>query len=219
MRISLNLTPNTETVPFNYQSSLVGAFHKWLGENELHDGLSLYSLSWLSHGQRRKDGLDFPEGSTFSVSAPSDELLSALVHGVFKGHQIRWGMEVREVIIQRTPDFGSRQKFFAQSPILIKRKPEDAEHHQYYFPSHKESGPLMTETLRLKMEKAGIEGDISVRFDETYPNPKIKMVSYKGINIKAALCPVLVEGDPRAVQFAWEVGIGNSTGIGFGCLK
>jgi len=29
---------------------------------------------------------------------------------------------------------------------------------------------------------------------------------------------VIVEGDPRAVQFAWEVGVGNSTGIGFGAL-
>ena len=32
MRIYLQLTPNRETVPFNYQQSLVGAFHKWLGE-------------------------------------------------------------------------------------------------------------------------------------------------------------------------------------------
>ena len=219
MRIYLQLTPNTAPVPFDYQATLVGAFHKWLGENELHDGLSLYSLSWLSHGVRRKDGLDFPDGSTFYISAPHEELLSALVHGVFKGHQVRWGMEVKEVIIQRTPDFGPRQKFFAQSPILIKRKPEDAEHHQYYFPKDQESDTYLTETMRLKLVKAGIADDVSVSFDRTYPKPKIKMVHYKDLNIKGTLCPVIVEGDPRAVQFAWEVGVGNSTGIGFGALK
>jgi CRISPR-associated endoribonuclease Cas6 len=44
------------------------------------------------------------------------------------------------------------------------------------------------------------------------------MVKYRDINIKGTLCPVIVEGDPRAVQFAWEVGVGNSTGIGFGAI-
>jgi hypothetical protein len=43
MRIYLHLTPNTEPVPFNYQRALVGTFHRWLGENELHDDISLYS--------------------------------------------------------------------------------------------------------------------------------------------------------------------------------
>lgn len=219
MRVYLTLTPNTGAVPFNYQPTLVGALHNWLGENELHDGLSLYSLSWLSHGVKRKNGLDFPNGSTFYISAPHEELLSALVKGVFKGHQIRWGMEVREVIIQRTPDFGSEQKFIAQSPVLIKRRPKGREQHLYYFPGNPEADTHLTHTMQLKMERAGIEGVATVRFDPEYPNPRIKMTTYKGIKIKGSLCPVIVEGDPRAVQFAWEVGVGNSTGIGFGALK
>ena len=44
MRIYLHLTPNTQIVPFNYQQSLVGAFHRWLGKNELHDDISLSFL-------------------------------------------------------------------------------------------------------------------------------------------------------------------------------
>lgn len=219
MRVYLHLSPNTEKVPFNYQQTLVGAFHKWLGENELHDGLSLYSLSWLSHGVPRKGGLDFPDGSTFYVSAPSDELLSALIHGVFKGHDIRWGMQVREVTIQRTPGFGREQRFPVQSPVLIKRKPEGAAHHKYFYPSDPEADTYMTDTLQQKLERAGIKADVSVRFDPDYKTPRIKMTTYNGIDIKGTLCPVIVEGDPRAVQFAWEVGVGNSTGIGFGALR
>lgn len=73
MRIYLHLSPNKEIVPFNYQQSLVGAFHKWLGEkNELHDDISLYSLSWLTGGKMRHDkrGYDFRNGAQFSISAP-----------------------------------------------------------------------------------------------------------------------------------------------------
>ncbi len=219
MRIYLHLTPNTEPVPYDYQQRLVGAFHKWLGENELHDEISLYSLSWLSHGNPRGRGLDFPNGSTFQVSAPDDVLLSKMVQGVFQGHQISWGMEVAEVSIQRTPDFGERWRFIAQSPVLVKRKREGEPHQHYFYPSDAESNGLMTETLRHKLERFGLATDVTVAFDPEYRNPRIKKVRYRDIDIKATLCPVIVQGDPRAVQFAWEVGVGNSTGIGFGALR
>ncbi len=219
MRLYLKLTPNKEPVPFNYQQSLVGTFHKWLGQNELHDDISLYSLSWLTQARIRKGGFDFPEGSTFFVSSWNDELLAAMVKGVFRGHEIRWGMEVREVTIRTTPEMGEKQRFVAQSPILIKRMIEGEKHAQYFFPGDEKSDQYLTETLMRKIEKAGLNGEASVRFDPDYPHPKTKKIRFNGIDIRASMCPVIVEGDPRAVQFAWEVGVGNSTGIGFGGLR
>ncbi len=75
MRIYLQLSANREIVPFNYQQSLVGAFHKWLGENELHDDISLYSLSWLSKGVPKKGGLDFPK----LLDTPAAEIKKLLI--------------------------------------------------------------------------------------------------------------------------------------------
>lgn len=219
MRVYFHLSPNREPVPFNYQQQLVGAFHRWLGNNDWHDELSLYSLSWLSHGTRRGNCLDFPTGSTFFVSAPNPELLSDLVQGVFAGQQICWGMEVQEVSIQRTPTFGAAFRFRVESPVLIKRKIEDKKQQEYYFPGDPESNALLTETFRHKLTRAGLPPMAEVRFDPDYQNPKVKMITYRNLDIKAAYCPVIVEGSPRAVQFAWEVGIGNSTGIGFGALR
>lgn len=218
MRIHFRLTPNTEVVPFNYQAALVGAFHRWLGENELHDDISLYSLSWLDRGKARKDGLHFPEGSHFFVSAPDERLLKELIQGVFEGQQIRWGMEVYSIELQNAPDFGAYRRFWAQSPVLIKRPRKEGKHAQFYFPGDPESNDLLTETLRHKMDRAGLSVDVQVRFDPEFRSVSTKKISYKGIDIKGAYCPVIVEGDPRAVQFAWEVGVGNSTGIGFGAL-
>jgi CRISPR/Cas system endoribonuclease Cas6 (RAMP superfamily) len=54
MRLHLYLSPNERPVPFDYQHYLTGAFHKWLGANDLHDRLSLYSLSWLYEGRARR---------------------------------------------------------------------------------------------------------------------------------------------------------------------
>jgi CRISPR-associated endoribonuclease Cas6 len=220
MRIYLHLSPNKEIVPFNYQQSLVGAFHKWLGENELHDDISLYSLSWLTGGKMRRDkrGLDFRNGAQFSISAPNPDLLQDSIRGIFKGADIRWGMKVEEVRARPTPDFGEAQRFMLNSPILIKRKLEGVKQDEYYLYDHPEANKLMTETLQSKLAKADLSQNVSVRFDPDYRNPQTKMVRYKSLGIQASMCPVIVEGDARAVSFAWECGVGNSTGIGFGCL-
>ena len=219
MRIYLHLSPNQEIVPFNYQQSLVGAFHKWLGPNELHDDVSLYSLSWLTGAHISKHGFDFPRGSTFFISSPLPDLHTKMVAGVFNDQLIRWGMRVQEVRMKVTPDFGSRHRFIAQSPVLIKRKREGDKHQHYFYPSDPEANTHLTETMQMKLRKANLPTDVSVRFDPHYKNVGFKKVTFNKIDIKASFCPVIVEGDPRAVAFAWEVGVGNSTGIGFGALK
>jgi len=226
MRIYLRLSSNTTIVPFNYQQQLVGAFHKWLGQNELHDDISLYSLSWLTHlghpkfkAHKTKEGLRFPHGAELFISSPLQDLHKKAVDGIFKDQQINWGMHVTEVIMKPTPDFGNRHRFIAQSPILIQRKPEGEKHQQYYYYTDSQSGEYLTETMSRKLERAGIVADISISFDSAYTKPYLKKVTYRNIDIKGTICPVIVEGDPRAVQFAWEVGVGNSTGIGFGALN
>jgi CRISPR-associated endoribonuclease Cas6 len=224
MRIYLHLTPNREIVPFNYQQNLVGAFHKWLGENELHDDISLYSLSWLEHlgnprykTDKTGSGLQFPDGAKMFISSPLPDLHKKAVDGIFKDIYINWGMEVKEVRMQPTPNFGERHRFIAQSPVFIQRNIEGNK--KFFFHNSPESADLMTETLRRKLKKLNLSEDVSVAFDSEYKKPYLKLTHYKQIEIQGSMCPVIVEGDPRAVAFAWEVGIGNSTGIGFGAMR
>jgi hypothetical protein len=44
MRLHIQLSKNTTIVPFNYQEQQVSKLHYWLGKNEIHDKLSLYSF-------------------------------------------------------------------------------------------------------------------------------------------------------------------------------
>lgn len=218
MRIYLTTTANTEPVPYTYQAALVGALHKWLGANEEHGKISLYSFSWLYHGKGGKAGLHFPEGSGFFISSPKDEFIERIVKGILRDPAIRYGMKVTDIGLHQTPDFGDQCKFFLQSPVLIKRTVEDKV--RFYFPGDEEADLLLTETLRHKLSKAHMPDlPVQVKFDRAYPNIKTRLVNYKGIENKATFCPVIIEGDPKAVAFAWDAGIGNSTGIGFGALK
>ena len=219
MRVTFNLSPNyLRLVPFNYQQKLVGRLHAWLGPNAEHDSISMYSVSWLGHGNVRSGALDFPQGTHFHVSAAKDDLLADLIEGLQQDTEVNWGMRVKSIMPQRTPDFGERAYFQMQSPVLIKRRIEDGTQ-QFYYHTDEAAGAMMTETLRSKMAHFGVEGNINLRFDTDYQKAKIKMATYRGVKNKGSLCPVIAEGDPHCIQFAWNVGIGNSTGIGFGAIK
>ncbi|MEG1821282.1 MAG: hypothetical protein RR201_03485, partial [Malacoplasma sp.] len=50
MRIILETTSNTSIIPFEYQQKMLGVIHKWLGNNEIHNKISLYSFSWFFGG-------------------------------------------------------------------------------------------------------------------------------------------------------------------------
>lgn len=216
MRINLSLSPNTELCPFNYQGHLVYKFHKWLGENAVHDDISLYSMSWLHNGKRRGRGLDFRDGAKWFISGWDDRLVKKLVQGIQTDPELAFGMYVDQIQLADCPNFSQRERFLLASPIFIKRTIGEEE--KFYYHSDRESNDLLTETLVNKMKQVNIEGPVRVTFDSSYASPKIKMVTYKGTHRKASMCPVILEGSPEAIRFAWHVGIGNGTGIGFGAL-
>lgn len=219
MRLNLSLTPNRQPVPFDYQQRLVGTFHKWLGRNEQHDGLSLYSLSWLSQGRinEQRTGLRFSQGTSWFISSHDSKLLLQLIRGIQTDPEIAFGMSVRSLTIQELPGFSSEQRFMVASPVFIKRTINGTTEHILH--DHPQADNFLTETMQRKLRQAGLSTDgVRVQFDRTYPTPQTKLLSFNGIQNRASLCPVIVSGTPEQVAFAWCVGVGNSTGIGFGAL-
>lgn len=218
MRIILKTSPNTTNVPFDYQRNLVGAFHKWVGENHIHDDISLYSLSWLQGGKSTANGLNFKQGGEWHISAHDPGLLKGLITGIQSDPLISFGMEVDGITIVDVPQFGASEKFYLNSPVFVKRNENGRI--RFYLHEDKEIDQLMTQTMTTKLRKAGLNHEgIKITFDKTYHNPKTKKISFGGIDCRASFCPVIIEGTPEQIAFAWNVGVGNSTGIGFGALR
>lgn len=218
MRVNFKLSPNQSVVDFNYQSKLVGTLHKWIGNNELHGKQSLFSMSWLSGGKALQSrGLEFPNGAVWFISAHDPELIRKIVSAVITDPEVAFGMKVVEITLQETPEFVGEKKFFLGSPVLIKRYQDEKQHHFSYLEPAADTH--LTETLKHKLTLAGLSSDgISVKFDRTDARAKTKLVTYRGVQNKANYCPVIINGSPEQIGFAWNVGIGNSTGIGFGSL-
>lgn len=228
MRLQLTLSPNHTPVDFNHLHILTGALHKWLGPNEEHDGLSLYSFSWLKDSVVRNGALHFPKGSKWYISAIDGDFLMRSITGILRDPGIRWGMYVEKAEILTPPLFPdgiSEQRFLLLSPVFIKRsipnpdKPDGWEEKHYIY-TDPESDTLLTETLCHKLRAAGLSDEgVAVRFDREYPKAKTQKVMYRHIGNMASYCPVFVRGTAEQLAFAWTVGLGSSTGVGFGAVR
>lgn len=220
MRIHIKTTPSQEIVPFNYQPVLTGALHKWLGENDLHDQTSLYSFSWLQGGSAQSGGLSFTNGASFFFSCFNNETLKNLIEGVNNDPSINYGMEVSEIKLCNDPEFQKEEMlFFTGSPVLVKKETEEGREHHYQYDDI-EASEILTQTLKTKLIRAGLSHEgVEANFEANYPKAKTKVVYYNKIGNRVNLCPINIKGSPEQLAFAWNVGIGNSTGIGFGALK
>ena len=219
MRIYLHLSKNNDLIPFNYQQFLTGSLHKWMGkENIEHGGVSLYSFSWLQNVDTKGKGINLKRGSCFFISAYDDTLIKTIMKGIMLDPTVCFGSSVSAIDIQENPAFSTMQHFSIASPVLVRRFDGEKDNHIVF--DDEKASDYLTETMQRKLSKVGLPTDnVKVRFDENYHNPRTKIITYKGIGNRVNICPVIVEGTPEQVAFAWNVGVGHSTGIGFGALK
>ncbi len=226
MRLNLTLSPNTDPVPFDHLHKLTGTLHKWLGpENDLHDGPSLYSVGWLEGGRAKGGALTFPEGARWRLSFWDDGAAKSVLEGLLQDPSVFAGMRVTEARQQTTPAFSGGYRFDVDAPVLARRRREDGSR-EYLIYDDERADEALTRTLRAKMKAAGLEIDPSearVRFDRGHDGAGTKLATIRkgghAIKHKGSECPVIVEGPPEAARFAWNVGVGELTGSGFGALK
>lgn len=226
MRLHFRLSRNSQPCPFEYPHFLTGRVHKWIGDNSIHDGLSLYSMGWLQGGGYRGGALHFPQGATWAISAPDtaagDVFLKTIATAALHDPLVCCGMEVVEIRSEPTPDFGPRRVFRAGSPVLVKVDAPGRNTPDHLTWEDPRADEALTKTLRHKLDAAGLgehSATATVRFDRTYKGSKTKLIRIKNTENRASFCPVIVEGDPGAVQFAWCVGAGHGSGSGFGSLE
>ena len=221
MRLQLYLEAS-ERVPFDYLPTLKSAFHRWAGHDEtLHEGLSLYSYAWLRGGRAGRGGIHFPEGANWFISAPDEDLIHELVSGVVRAPELGLGLRVADVRMQRVPEFAAGEKpFRVAGPVFIKHETARDKPADHLLPGHPLADELLTATLRHKLRQVGLdEAGAAVRFDPAFvATAKTKLFRYQQVQCRGSICPVLVSGTGEQIQFAWEVGVGHSTGIGCGAL-
>ncbi|WP_346237694.1 CRISPR-associated endoribonuclease Cas6 [Niabella insulamsoli] len=219
MRLYIKLSKNTELIPFNYQHMLTGVVHKWIGEkNQEHGKRSLYSFSWLQNTVANKNGINLNRDAYFFISAYDDTLIKQVVKGILKDPEMFCGSRVIDIQIREVPEFSNEERFFLNSPILIRKREGERTRHVTYLEEDFET--LLMENIKSKLQLVGLDtDDMGIELDKSYAFPQTKLVNYKGIKNKTSLAPIIIKGSREQIAFAWAVGLGNSTGIGFGSVK
>ena len=218
MRIHLKISAQNMTIPFDHQSLLTGTIHKWLGWNEEHERVSLYSFSRLVGGKAIKEGIQLGKETSFFFSSYDPVLIKKLISGIQQDSTMFYGLQVGEIIIQEDPDLSERELFFTASPIFIKRKTGEKIDHIIF--DDPRANNCLKETLQTKMHEAGLKDEsFEILFDTSYQKAGTKKITYNNIENRASWCPVIIRGKAETKLFAWNVGLGNSTGIGFGAIK
>lgn len=221
MRIHLKIKSDGTVVPFNHLKMLTGTIHKWIGaENKEHGKVSLYSFSWLQGARKSANGkgLKFENGTSFFISAFDVDFVKTIIANIQKDPEMFHGLRVYEIIMQPDPNFETKDVFEVASPVFIKRK--EGERTKHYKFNELITSQLLKESLLTKMKIAGLTDDtLDISFDLTYLKAHTKLVHYGEIKNEANVCPIIIKGKPETKAFAWNVGIGNSTGVGFGALK
>lgn len=219
MRLYLTLSKNSIIIPFNYQHLLTGCLHKWIGRgNNEHGQRSLYSFSWLQNTSATNKGINLNRNSYFFISAFDGDLIKQIMRGVMNDPEALCGARIVDIHIKEIPVFSNEEKFFLNSPILIRQREGEKTKHITYLDANFEE--LLTNNLKMKLQKANLpDSNLSLELDKSYAYPQTKLVNYKGIKNKTTLAPIVIKGSPEQIAFAWQVGLGNSTGIGFGAIK
>ncbi len=219
MRLLLHLSPNTAPVPFDHLHQLTGALHKWLGLNDAHDALSLYSFGWLSGGKAQNGALSFPDGPGWTISFYDDALAKRLVAMAVDKPEAAYGMRVQEVQFAPEPDFSGEERFVSASPILTRRNRDDGgrDHLTWDDPA---ADATLTRTFHRKLESAGLPAEgTRIVFDRSFRGAKTKLCHIKGNAYRANACPIIATGTPEALRLLWLCGAGEMTGSGFGALR
>jgi CRISPR-associated endoribonuclease Cas6 len=225
MRCNFSTTPSLQELSIN-DVHLRGFVNKCLIpigeiENSLHDQLSNYSVSNLDGSKlTKKNTVVFRYGARFFFSSPDPTLTKKVAQSAIMQPELFAGMVITDIQIQPTPQFPDSMRFSVASPVLVKKFDGKTIHHLTF--NDPEASDVMTRTMQTKLRAAGLDAHaetVRVRFDTSYSGAKTKLVDIHGIKNRANVCPVIVEGTPEAVAFAWDVGVGHSTGAGFGALR
>jgi len=215
MRIAIDFAPvSSHIIPFSYQQFFLGLLHRFIGErNREHDDISLYS--WFVQGLTfAGTGLDVSQGCTWVVSAWDADIAIHIAKEATAFREELLGMRVCAVKSYIEPPPAWQKRFNVGSPVFVKNWVNNNAQHLRFDDSR--ASEVMTRILHKKMEKVGLGGDVTVRFDTSYQRAKTNLVQIHNIKNRCNFCPVFIEGEPDLVRFAWDVGVGSSTGCGFG---
>lgn len=218
MRIKIELTQPTESVPVNNQHFLNGFIFASFGKNcDRHDKFSDYNITSLQGGKLNDDKktLSFPDSNPYFYISGSDEFIGFAVNAFANSTSSFFGMKFNKLDV--TDDFKINEYFdhiVTISPIIVKNK--DGKKITF-----KDSCWIerLTDNCKKKLSHIGIS-DPTFKLEIVNPHKAKEKCIWVGNTFNVCSNVRLkVYGDRKTRTMLYNMGLGGSTGSGFGGIK
>lgn len=216
MIIKINFTQPEQTVPVANQKELNSYIHKCVGKNnKFHDAFSNYCVSSLQGGKLNIEDttLVFNETPHIFVTTNNEKFTEAFLNGAMQDKCTLFGMHYKNIEMLNFNINRDYDLIYMASPILLKRNNIKI--------SYKDSNYI--EALRnnciAKLKYEGIEDDT---FDIELHNvekSKVKKIMVGDVFNIATMASFIVRGKRETREKLYNLGLGNSTGSGFGMVN
>ena len=222
MRIKINFSKNTRPVAIANQSQVNGYIHKCLGaDNKYHDAVNNYAVSSLMGGRLNDDRqtLSFDKGGYITVSSNDPEFINTLLMGVLSNQEFTCGMKFAGVDPVNETFINGWNHFATLSPFLIKEYTSKDEY-KFLTLNDPNFGQKVKSYLVNKLTKINPELNLK-NFDVNIPNNtshKVKKIMVKNVVNHANQCHISINCDKKVAELLYNIGIGQSTGSGFGTI-
>lgn len=235
MRIRLNFNATDEVFNGTPTQNLVNGFvHRMLGKsNQYHDNFNEYSVSNLFGGVLTEKGMTYPNGGYFYLSTVDDTLMTTFLSNLSSlGNRTISTMTYKSFdIVEFIPNglrgnAGERKHKYSYDIIHVNNIFFKTKEKEYIFFDDERFITLLTEHCKAKLSKLengfskkDVEGLIIKPFH--FENGKRKFFKLKKeLNaIPTSSVMLYVSGNPNMRKKLYEMGLGLSTGCGFGSVE
>ena len=238
LKITLKSKRNRLKIPFNYNHIVSAIIYNKIYDLEfaqkLHSSNSYKFFTFSSihiHKFRQvKDGFLSQNGTIdFLISSPDDYLIKTLVEGFLEDQTVNFIGEdllVQKIELLPVPDFEEKVNVNTLSPIIVRTKKEvdgklkiwdlNPGDEQFY-------RNLENNLINKYKEFNGLEEtDKKIIISSEMRNVKRKRITIdKGEEQtfhRAFLMDLVLEGDLDLIKFAYDAGLGEKSGLGFGMV-
>lgn len=226
MRFKINFKGTNDNVPFSTQASVNSYIHACLGNNNpYHDGKSDYNVSGLMGGgvNNNKSGLSFNDDAFIIVSSLDMQFMNTLLMGIISNQEFAYGMKLSDVEHVHEELFDGWNYFTTLRPILLKKDRSPKGRADYWTIDDPEYAAQLKSHIVGKLMKIDPKLDLS-GFELKIPDRpfnKVKRIMVKNVPNFATNCWVSINAPKEAIRLIYHLGLGQSTGSGFGtvCLN
>lgn len=225
-KLIIEFTPNTEPVPFVTNPLVSSWFHETLGSNNKYHGeKSNYSISTLQGGKMCKNGdktyLNFENGGYIIFSTLNSDMYVELLDKLHRNKYLGYGMTYNGYSFK---DFNLSPRFDkvkTNSELLLCTKDNNKKDIYLNVKDHPEFLEILIEKTKNKLKEYLSEDDFK-GFNIELINPdkaNRKWVALPTVVHCTSMVRMKIYGTKKLRTVLYLIGIGKSTGYGFGSLS